>query len=111
MRSAVTISLVPEAAGGPFVFWDDLGGAAQIAKELGFDALEVFAPDAETIGNPSFAQEVHRAAMPIAAIGSGAGWVKHKLSLTSPDAAIRERAKIFVSDLIQAAAQLNAPVI
>lgn len=111
MRSAITISLVPEAAGGPFVFWNDLGAAAQTAKDLGFDALEVFAPDAETIGNPSFAQEVHRAAMPIAAVGSGAGWVKHKLSLTSPDAAIRERAKKFVGDLIQAAAQFKAPVI
>ena len=24
IQSAITISLVPEAKGGPFVFWDDL---------------------------------------------------------------------------------------
>ena len=35
MKSAVTISLVPEARGGPFVFWDDLPAACRKAKELG----------------------------------------------------------------------------
>ena len=37
MKSAVTISLVPEARGGPFVFWDDLAAGCRSAKALGFD--------------------------------------------------------------------------
>ena len=44
MKSAVTVSLVPEARGGPFVFWDDLTAAARQAAELGFDAIELFPP-------------------------------------------------------------------
>ena len=44
IRSSVTISLVPEVRGGPFVFWDDLAAACRKAKELGFDAVEVFPP-------------------------------------------------------------------
>ena len=42
IRSSVTISLVPEARGGPFVFWDDLENACLTAKELNFDAVEIF---------------------------------------------------------------------
>ena len=50
IKSAVTISLVPEARGGPFVFWDDLPAACRKAAELGFDGVEVFAPDAGSLG-------------------------------------------------------------
>ena len=48
IRSSVTVSLVEEARGGPFVFWHDLPAACQKARDLGFDAVEVFppAPDA-----------------------------------------------------------------
>src|SRR3712207_508724 len=44
VKSAVTISLVPEARGGPFVFWDGLEAGCREAAALGFDAVEVFAP-------------------------------------------------------------------
>ena len=44
IRSAVTISLVEEARGGPFVFWDDLPAACRSARALGFDAIELFPP-------------------------------------------------------------------
>src|SRR6267142_2317945 len=48
IRSSVTVSLVPEARGGPFVFWHDLSAACGKATALGFDAVEIFppAPDA-----------------------------------------------------------------
>jgi len=42
MHSAITISLVPETRGGPFVFWDDLAAGCEKAASLGFDAVEVF---------------------------------------------------------------------
>ena len=45
IKSAVTISLVPEARGGPFVFWDDLEAGCRKAAALGFDGIELFAPD------------------------------------------------------------------
>ena len=49
MKCSVTISLVPEVRGGPFVFWDDLPGSIRRAAELGFDAAEIFPPGPEAI--------------------------------------------------------------
>ena len=42
MRSAITVSLVPEARGGPFVYWENLPEACVRAAALGFDAVEIF---------------------------------------------------------------------
>ena len=47
--SAVTVSLVTQARGGPFVFWDDLSAAAEKAAALGFDAIEIFAPSPDAV--------------------------------------------------------------
>ena len=49
IKSAVTISLVKEAEGGPFVFWHDLAAGCVKAADLGYDAVEVFAPNAAAI--------------------------------------------------------------
>lgn len=104
MKSAVTISLVPEARGGPFVFWDTLDGATRAALELGFDAIEIFPPSAEAIAGM-------KPGIPVAAVGTGAGWVKHQLTLTSPDADVRRRATGFVERIIDVAGMLGAPAI
>jgi sugar phosphate isomerase/epimerase len=109
MLSAVTISLVPEARGGPFVFWDDLELAARTAAELGFDALEVFSPDIQSLTSLRFV--LQRYNLKLAALGTGAGWVKHKLRLTAPDADERQRAMTFVKGVIDAAGEFGAPAI
>jgi hypothetical protein len=44
IKSAVTISLVKEAEGGPFVFWHDLAAGCAKAAELG---VEVKQPPAD----------------------------------------------------------------
>ena len=48
-RSCVTISLVEEARGGPFVFWDGLEDGCRRAHELGFAAVEVFPPGPDAV--------------------------------------------------------------
>jgi sugar phosphate isomerase/epimerase len=111
MRSAVTISLVPEARGGPFVFWDDLADGCRQAAELGFDAVEVFPPDAETLDELDMTGLLARHKLRLAAVGTGAGWVKHKLRLTDPDRARREPARLFVQSIVEAAGKLGAPAI
>jgi sugar phosphate isomerase/epimerase len=104
MKSAVTISLVPEARGGPFVFWDDLDAACRQAKELAFDAVEIFAPAADAISVLKFE-------IPVAAVGTGGGWVKQQLSLTDRSEAIRRLAREFVVQIIDAAGAIGAPAI
>ena len=49
MKSCVTISLVEEARGGPFIFWNGLRDGCEKAKALGFDAVEVFPPGVEAV--------------------------------------------------------------
>ena len=111
IKSAVTISLVPEARGGPFVFWDDLEAGCRKAAGLGFDAVEIFPPGPGEIPSRETRGVLDRHGLKLAAVGSGAGWVKHRLTLSSPDPAVRNKARDFVRSLIDAASALDAPVI
>lgn len=109
IRSAVTISLVEEARGGPFVFWHDLPHACRVAQKLGFDALEIFPPSAESLTQLPVRQLLDDHGLKMAAVGTGAGWVKHKLTLTNPTT--RDAAKAFVRSIIDAAGAFGAPAI
>jgi sugar phosphate isomerase/epimerase len=111
IRSSVTVSLVPEVRGGPFVFWDDLAGACQKARALGFDAVEVFPPSAEAVDVSGLRELLNEHGLALAAVGTGAGWVKGRLHLCLPDAAARTRAQAFIRSIIDVAGALGAPAI
>lgn len=111
MKSAVTISLVPEARGGPFVFWDDVAAGIRSAASLGFDAVEIFPPSADAIDPAELRKLLSDNGLSLAAVGTGAGWVKHKLTLTNPDPAIRKKAVEFITGVIDFAGQFEAPAI
>lgn len=111
IRSSVTISLVPEARGGPFVFWDDLPEACRKAKELGFDAVEIFPPSAEVLRERQVQKLLSDHGLALAAVGTGAGWVKERLHLGLPDAGLRSKARAFVASIIDVAGSLKAPAI
>ena len=111
MKSAVTISLVPEALSGPFVFHGDLPGHIRDAAKLGFDAVEIFPPSADAISLDELQALLGETGLAVAAVGTGAGWLRHGLTLANADVAIRERARGFVEEIIDFAAQFRAPVI
>lgn len=111
MKSAVTVSLVAEAKGGPFVYSSGLADACQKAAALGFDGIEVFPPDAAGLEVAALRSELERFGLKLAAVGTGGGWVRHKLTLTDSDPAIRQAARAFVRDIIAAAGELGAPAI
>lgn len=111
MRSAVTISLVPEARSGPFVFHDDLALACRIAQELGFDAIELFAPGPHVVPVPDLRKLLDDHGLSLAAVGTGAGWVQQKLTLTSADGTVRRKAVDFVKSMIDYGANFGAPAI
>ena len=111
MKTAITISLVPEARGGPFVFWDDLAAGFASAAAHGFDAVEVFPPGANAIPLSTVQGLMTKHSLQLAAVGTGAGWVKHKLRLTDPDSTVRARALDFINGIINFAGILGAPAI
>jgi sugar phosphate isomerase/epimerase len=111
MKSAVTISLVSEATGGPFVFWNDLAAGCRKARDLGFDAVEIFPPDADAIDVDDLRSLLEETGLAVAAVGTGAGWVKHGLTLTSPDEEVRGEAVAFVERMMEFAARFEAPAI
>jgi sugar phosphate isomerase/epimerase len=111
MKSAVTISLVPEARGGPFVYWDDLAAGCRAAAALGFDAVEVFPPGPDAVDPDELRALLDDNGLSLAAVGTGAGWVKHRLSLTSADEGVRDKAVAFVRSIMDLAARFGAPAI
>ena len=111
MRSAITVSLVPETKSGPFVFSNGLGDAFSHAAELGFDAVEIFPRAASELNPEEVSALMKRHALRIAAVGTGAGWVVHKLTLTHSDAAVRRKAREFVRAIIELAGRWGAPAI
>lgn len=111
IRSSVTVSLVPEARGGPFVFWDDLPAAVKTAKSLGFDAVEIFPPSPGAIDVDAVRTLLADHGLALAAMGTGAGWLREKLHLCLPDAANRAKAREFIRGIIDVAGELKAPAI
>ena|SRR5437667_9978213 len=111
MRSAITIALVPEMHGGPFVFSDGLAAGCAKAAEHGFDAVEIFPSSGDALDRGQVKSLLAQYNLRIAAVGSGAGWVKHRLHLTDPDAAVRRRAREFIAAIVDFAGSLGAPAI
>lgn len=111
IRSAITVSLVDEARGGPFVFWDGLADAFRKSAALGFDAVEIFAPGPDAVDPTEVASLMGEHGLAVAAVGTGAGMVKHGLSLTDIDPAKRAAAIDFVKSMIRFGSHWNAPAI
>lgn len=111
MRTAVTLCQVPEAAAGPFVFHEPLAQGFALAKETGFDDVELFLPGPNhvSVGEIKSLSAIH--GMGVAAVGTGAGMVKHGLSLTDPSLDKRVAALDFLEQMIAFGGQLGAPAI
>jgi len=111
IKSAVTISIVEEARKGPFVFHDDVAAGCQKAADLGFDAVEIFAPSPEAINELPLKELLSQHGLSLAAVGTGAGMVKHGLHLCDPDAGRRAKGCDFIRGIIEAGAPFQAPAI
>lgn len=111
MQSAITVSLVEEARQGPFVFHAGLEDAARRAADLGFDALEIFPPEGSAIDHENVSNLLARHGLKLAAVGTGAGWLRQQLTLSAEEADARRRAIQFVRGIIDAAGRLGAPAI
>jgi sugar phosphate isomerase/epimerase len=111
MRTAITLSQVPEAAAGPFVFHEPLAQGFSLAKQTGFDDVELFLPGPDHVSVDEIKSLSQTHGLGIAAVGTGAGMVKHGLSLTDPSLDKRVAAIDFIERMIAFGGQLGVPAI
>lgn len=111
IRTAVTVSLVEEARGGPFVFWEGIEKSCRRAEAFGFDAIELFASSPEAVSAPRLKSLLADHNLSLAAVGTGAGRLVHGLTLCDPDPDKQKEAKKFIRDMILYGAQFGAPAI
>ncbi len=111
IRTAVTVSLVEEARGGPFVFWEGIEKSCRRAEALGFDAIELFAPSPEAVSALRLKSLLADHNLTLAAVGTGAGRLVRGLTLCDPDPEKQKEAKKFIRDMILYGAQFGAPAI
>lgn len=111
MFPAITVCLVPEAGSGPFVFLGGLEDGCARAAAAGFPAIELFPPSAEALNAAEVRRTLARHGLRLAAVGTGAGWVTRRLSLTDADPVRRAQARAFVGALVDFAGAFGAPAI
>jgi sugar phosphate isomerase/epimerase len=111
MKTAVTLCRVPEMAAGPFVFHDELDVAFAKAAACGYDAVELFFAGPDEVPVKTIHALCEQFGLAIAAVGSGAGMVKHGLSLTDPSAERRRGALDFILRMVEFGGRLGAPCI
>ncbi len=111
MKTAITLCQVPEAVGGPFVLHTPLAEAFATAAAIGFDAVELFLPGPDFISVVEVKSLAAAHGLAIAAVGTGAGMLRHGLSITDPSEEKREAAMDFVLSMIDFGGQLDAPTI
>jgi sugar phosphate isomerase/epimerase len=111
MRTAITLSQVPEALGGPFVLRTPLPEAFATAAAIGFDAVELFLPGPDFISVDEVKSLAAAHGLAIAAVGTGAGMLRHGLSITDADEDVRDAALDFVFSMIDFGGRLGAPAI
>jgi sugar phosphate isomerase/epimerase len=111
IKTAITSAIVPQARQGPFVFHDDLPMSIIKAGRLGFDAIEIFPPGSAALDVGEIQKMTADANLKVAAVGTGAGFVVHKLTLIDGDTAVRQKAIDFVKQIIDFAGALSAPAI
>lgn len=111
VRSAITVCLVPEARLGPFVLHGGLEASLAQAAAWGFDAVEIFPGHADELDGYHLRELLRTHGLSLAAVGTGAGWLRHKLSLTDPDPHQRMRARDFIAAIVDFAGGFGAPAI
>ena len=111
MKTAITLSRVEEAASGPFVFHQELPDGFARAAHHGYDSVELFLPGPTAVSASEIKTLQEEHGLGIAAVGTGAGLVRHGLSLTDPDTGIRQAALQFIQEMVELGGSLKAPAI
>jgi len=110
MKTAIVVS-VSRTAFEALASADDVGVAFGLARQHGFDAVEIAVRDPALVSAKDIATLAADHGLAIAAIGTGQAWVEEGLSLSSPDAGLRARAMDRMRAQLRLGRELSAAVI
>lgn len=110
MKTAIVVS-VSKTAFEALASSDDVGAAFALARQNGFDAVEIAVRDPALVSAPEIAALAKSHGLAIAAVGTGQAWVEEGLSLSSPDAGLRSRAMERMKAQLRLGRELDAQVI
>jgi sugar phosphate isomerase/epimerase len=107
MRVSACICLIPELSRGPFLYCGDLAESCRRAAEAGFDAVELLPSSADAIDPAQLRDLLTTHGLRLSGIGTGAGFLLHRLHLCSPDADCRRKAVEFAGGIVDLAGPLG----
>lgn len=97
--------------GTPFVLKKPWKESIALAKQIGYDAVELHIRDPKTVDKDAIYQALEQNKIPVSSIGTGLGFGLDGLSLSHPCEAIRQKAIERIKDHIDFARTVNACVI
>ncbi|WP_258359224.1 sugar phosphate isomerase/epimerase family protein [Moorella sulfitireducens (nom. illeg.)] len=110
MKLSISIAQnVPASA--PFILRGPYLDNIKKAAELGYDAVEIHVRDPRELEVEQILKVCQKERITVSTLGTGLGYVEDKLSLTHPNAQIREKAAKRILDHIEVASYLGAGVI
>uniref|UniRef100_A0A832MPQ7 Sugar phosphate isomerase/epimerase n=1 Tax=Pseudothermotoga hypogea TaxID=57487 RepID=A0A832MPQ7_9THEM len=110
MRLSLVVS-TSDAAFDALAFKGDLMKGVKMAKQIGYDAVEIAIRDPSTVDVEELKELLDELRMPVAAIGTGQAYLADGLSITAQDVSIRNRAMERLKSHIDFASIFNAKVI
>lgn len=111
MRLSATVCLIPELAGGPFLYSGDLGDCCRRAAAAGFDAVELLPPSPDAVSPATLRDLLEANHLALSTISTGAAYLVNRLHLCSPLPETRRRAIEFARQIIDLAGPLGGRVI
>ncbi|WP_041077366.1 5-keto-L-gluconate epimerase [Thermotoga caldifontis] len=110
MKLALVVS-TSDAAFDALAFKGDLLKGVEMAKRIGYDAVEIAVRDPKLVNVKELKGFLDELKMPVAAVGTGQAYLVEGLSITSEDPFIRRRALDRLKDHIDFASIFGAKVI
>ncbi|MCS7174989.1 5-keto-L-gluconate epimerase [Pseudothermotoga sp.] len=110
MKLALVLSTV-DAAFDALAFKGDLTKGAMMAKDIGYDAVEIAIRDPKVIDVAQLKSLLDELRMDVVAVGTGQAYLAEGLSITDADVSIRSRAMERLKNHIDFASFFNAKVI
>jgi sugar phosphate isomerase/epimerase len=110
MKLSVTMAQAADEI-APIVFRGDYIENIKKASAMGYDSVEIHVNDPKTLDVEQILNACRKYNVDVSTIGTGMGYVIDRLSFTSPDEDIREKAVERILDHIDVAKKMGAKVI